>query len=57
MSSGAAASSSGRGFILELQDVHFGYDAKRPVLKGVTLTVQRGQVGLEEPCKPCLTRI
>jgi hypothetical protein len=44
--SGAAAGVSGRGFLLELQDVHFGYDPNRPVLKGVTLTVERGQVSL-----------
>lgn len=39
-----SASSSGRGFLLELQGVKFGYDEKRPVLKGVNLRVERGQV-------------
>lgn len=42
--SGAQAGSSGRGFRLELDDIHFGYDPNRPVLKGVSLTVERGQV-------------
>lgn len=46
--SGKAASSSGRGFLLELDDIKFGYDDKRPVLRGVSLTVERGQVSL--PC-------
>ena len=41
-----SASTSGRGFLLELQNVKFGYDAKRPVLNGVSLTVERGQVKL-----------
>ena len=44
--SGAAAGPSGRGLLLELEDVRFGYDPKRPVLKGVTLTVERGKVCL-----------
>ena len=44
-----AASSSGRGFLLELHDIKFGYDDKRPVLKGVTLRVERGQVSLFVP--------
>lgn len=39
-----STSISGRGFLLELQNVKFGYDSKRPVLKGVSLTVERGQV-------------
>ena len=28
---------------VEMQDVHFGYDAARPILKGVTLAVEPGQ--------------
>ncbi len=32
-----------RGGALTLRDVHFGYDAARPILKGVTLDVPSGQ--------------
>jgi ABC-type transport system involved in Fe-S cluster assembly fused permease/ATPase subunit len=29
---------------IELKDVHFGYDAARPILKGVTVTAEPGQM-------------
>lgn len=32
-----------KGGRVELQDLHFGYDAARPILKGVTLSVDPGQ--------------
>ena len=38
------ASTSDRGLLLELEDVKFGYDPKRPVLKGINLKVERGKV-------------
>ena len=38
-----AASLQVTGGRIELADVHFGYDAARPILKGVDLTVEPGQ--------------
>lgn len=48
------AEPSGRGLLLELQDVCFGYDTKRPVLEGLSLTVERGTVRISPSLKTCL---